>query len=124
MDANGVKVFHAAHRDHVARAITHDLKFDLFPARNVFFNQNLRDRGEQQAVRGERAQFLLVEGDAAARAAECERRARDDGVADLVCDRDRLFDGGCDVGRDDRLLELHHCLAEEQAVLSLVDGFC
>lgn len=41
--AHGVKVFHVAHRNGVAVAVTHHFVLYLFPANQVLFDKHLRD---------------------------------------------------------------------------------
>ena len=121
VDADGVKVFHRADGQHVAVAVAQHFELDLFPAVDVFFDEHLRDRRKHETVVRNGAQFFLVERNAAACAAQRERGTDDDGISDLIGDRDALLDGVCDVGRHDGLPDLLHGLFEQFAVLGAVD---
>ena len=122
VDADRVEVFHRADGDHVAVAVAQHFKLDLLPAVDVLFDQHLRDGREHQAIVRDGAQLFLVVGDAAARAAQREGGADDDGVADALGDRHALVHRIGDVGRDDGLADLLHGLFEQLAVLRAVDG--
>ena len=67
------------------------------------------------------AEFLLVVSDAAARAAQREGGAHDDGIAELFGDRNALVHRIGDIGRNDGLTDLFHRLFEELSVLRAVD---
>ena len=121
--ADGVEVFHAAHGDDVAGTVAHGLKLDLFPAVDIALDEDLRDRGRVEAgLRGAR-ELLRAVGHAAPRAAERERRADDNGVADAARDLQRLGHGVRNAGGDGRLADGGHGLLKKLAVLGLVDGF-
>ena len=66
VDAHRIKIFHRADRDDVSIAVAHDLKFDLFPAGDTFFYQNLRDRGKTEPCGSDFPQLCFVCSDAAA----------------------------------------------------------
>ena len=121
VDADGIDVFHGADGDDVARTVAQHFKFDLLPAADVFFDEHLRDGRKHEPVVRDEAQLLLVMRDAAARAAQREGGAHDDGIAELVRDRHALLHRIGDVGRDDGLADLLHGLLEELAVLRAVD---
>ena len=121
--ADGVEVFHAAHGDDVAGAVAHGLKLDLLPAVDIALDEDLRDRGRVEPRLRDECELLCAVGHAAARTAECERRADDDGVADAVRHLQRLGHGVRNAGGDGRLADGGHGLLEELAVLGLVDGF-
>ena len=121
--ADGVEVFHAAHGDDVAGTVAHGLKLDLLPAVDIALDENLRDRGRVEAGLRGGGELLRAVGHAAPRAAERERRADDNGVADAARDLQRLGHGVRDAGGDGRLADGGHGLLEELAVLGLVDGF-
>ena len=120
--ADGVKVFHAAHGDDVAGAVAHGLKLDLLPAVNVALDKDLRDRGRVEPRLCRARELLRAVGHAAARTAERERRADDDGVADAAGDGERVRDGARRAGGDGRLADGGHGLLEQLAILRLADG--
>ena len=121
--ADGVEVFHAAHGDDVAGTVAHGLKLDLFPAVDIALDEDLRDRGRVEAgLRGAR-ELLRAVGHAAPRAAERERRADDNRVADAAGYLQRFGHGVRDAGGDGRLADGGHGLLKELTVLCLVDGF-
>ena len=68
------------------------------------------------------AQFLFVIGDAAARAAQREGGADDDGIADLVRHRHAFLYRIGDIRGDDGLADLLHGLFEQLAIFRTVDG--
>ncbi len=122
MHADGVEVLHAADGDRVARAVAHHLELDLLPSGDVALHEDLGDGGEREPGARDDAQLPLVFGHAAARAAQRERRARDDGVADVRRGLHGLLHRGGDLRGDDGLAQLFHRVAEKPAVLGLVDG--
>ena len=80
-----VKVLHGADGDGGALVVPHHLKLDLFPARDILFDEDLGDGG---AVAGRSAptsrQLFLVVGNAAAAAAQGEGGPDNDRVANAV----------------------------------------
>ena len=82
MDAQRVEVFHIADRDAVVVAVAHDLVFDLFPAFQRLFDQNLR-RVRKRFVR-QRVQFLVVVAETRSEAAERIGRADNHRITQLV----------------------------------------
>ena len=91
MHAHGVNVFDGAHDDAVAGLIAHDFHLVFFPADDAFFHKHLASGRKLQTLRHNLAQLLLVVGDAAARAAEREARAKHAGVAHLAGKFDSVF---------------------------------
>ena len=122
MHADGVEILHRADGEHVPRAVAQDFELDLLPAADVLFDEHLRDGREHEPVVGDEAELLLVVRDAAARAAQRERGAHDDGIAELFCDLNALVHRIGNVRRNDGLMDLLHRLLEELAVLRPVDG--
>ena len=122
MHADGVEVFHAAHGDDVAGAVAHGLKLDLFPAVDIALDEDLRDRGRVEAGLRGGGELLRAVGHAAARAAERERRAQHDRIAD-GCGRGLgLLEVVGDLRRDDRLADALAELLELLAVLGAADA--
>ena len=122
VDADGVEVFHRADGDDVAVAVAQHLELDLFPAVDVLFHQHLGDGREHEAVVRDGAQLLFVIGDAAARAAQREGGADNDGIADLVRHRHAFLYRIGDIRGDDGLADLLHGLFEQLAIFRTVDG--
>ncbi len=88
--AHWVEVLHGAHGDGVARGIAHDLELDFLPARHGALDEHLGDGRHVQTRAGDLAQLLGAGRRAAARAAQREGRAHDDGIADLLRHGQRL----------------------------------
>ena len=122
MYAHRIDVFHVADGDGVALGVAHDLIFDLFPAGDALFDQDLIHAGVHDTGRGDLAQFVPGVGDAAARAAEGIRRTDDDRQADLAGEFNRVLHRMHDLGGDARLTDLLHRVLEHLAVLRLGDG--
>ena len=119
--SDGIDVLHRADRDRVPGAVAQCLEFDLLPAEDVFFDEDLRDRGHVQPELRAFAHFAGAAGDAASGSAERERGADYHGVSDLLRCGERAVNVGCDFGGDGRLTELSHRVAEHFAVLGAVD---
>ena len=122
VDAHGVQVLHGAHGDHVAHAVPHGLKLDLFPAEDGLFHQHLGDGRGIQARLGDDAQLGFVLGRAAAGAAQREGGTDDDGVADPLGHRQGALHRLGNVRGDDGLADLGHGLLEQLPVLGPGDG--
>ena len=123
MNADGVEVFHGADGDGVALGVADDFEFNLFPAADAFFNEDLVDRRSLEAVVGDLVQRFGVVADAAAGAAEGEGWAHDDRIADLVGVLQRADNVGDDFGGDGWLADGVHRVFEHLAVFGFVDGF-
>ena len=122
VDAHGVQVLHVADGDDVALVVPHHLIFDLFPAGDALFHQDLVDGGKPQAVGADLDQLGLVLADAAAGAAHGKGRPDDDGVADAVGAGQGVLQGLHHFRGDDGLVQLFHRLLEQLPVLGAVDG--
>ena len=120
--AHGIEIFDGADDDDVVGQIAHQLQFIFFPAEHGFFQQHFVNRREIEAARQQFQQLFAVVGNAAAGAAERERRPQDHREADLAAEVDAVFqivdqrrfrhieaDGG-------------HRIFEQQAVFGLLDG--
>ena len=121
--ADGVKVFHRADGDDVSGAVAHRLKLDFFPSEDVLLDEDLRDGRRVKTAARHFAQLVLGVRDAAARAAQCERRANNDGIPDACGDHEGRVEIFRDVRRDARLADGFHRVLEELTVLGFVDGF-
>ena len=122
MDAHGVNVLDGAHDDAVAGLIAHDFHLVFFPADDALFHEHLTGGRKFQALRHDLAQFLLVIGDAAARAAEREARAKHAGVAHLAGELDGVFDGVRITAARALQTDFFHGLGEQLAVFAALDG--
>ena len=115
VDAHRVEVLDRADDDRVAARVAHHLELVLLPAGEVLLDEHLADRARGEAVRDRGAQLLGRPRDAAAGAAERERRPDDRRHREV------------DVGRvrDDaprrRDPDAVHRRAEELAILGAVD---
>src|SRR5262249_23198781 len=121
--AHRVEVLDRADDHDVVGQIAHHLKLVFFPADDRLFDQYLADRAGGEAALDGLFELLVVVRDAAARAAERERRSNNDREVDL-------FGGGHRFGlrmAETRLRHLQrdlvHRLFEEQAVFRDFDGF-
>ena len=91
--AHRVHVLDRAHDDAVVVAIAHDLELELLPADHGLLDEHLVDRRVREASRDLGDQLRLVIRDAAALAAERERGAQYERVAELGRRGQRLVDG-------------------------------
>ena len=85
--AHRIDVFDRADDHEVVGPVAHDLELELLPADHRLFEQHFVDGAEIDTSSRKLAELLDVVGDAAADAAERERRANDRGKPDV-------FDGG------------------------------
>ena len=122
VDADGIDIFHRADGDDVAACVAHGLKLDLFPAVDILLYEDLRDRRGVKPTARDGAQLVRAVSDAAARAAEREGGADDDGIADAVGNGKRGVRVARDVRGNDRLADRLHRVLEELSVLGAVDG--
>ena len=75
--AHRIDVLDRADDDEVVGDVAHHLELELLPADDRFLDEDLVDRAQLEAAFGEVAELFDVVGDAAADAAERERRADD-----------------------------------------------
>ena len=119
---HGIEVLDGADDDDVVGQVAHQLQLVLLPAEHRFFKQHFVDGREIEAAREKLKQLFAVVGDAAARAAERERRSQDHREPDFAAEVDAVLqivhqrrfghveaDGG-------------HRVFEQQAVFGLLDG--
>src|SRR3546814_3459776 len=81
--AHRVEVLDAAHDDAVVRGVANHLHLELLPAQHRLLDQHLVHRRELEAALDDLLELLDVVGDAAAAAAEGERRPDDGREPDL-----------------------------------------
>ena len=122
MHADRIQILHVADRNHIARAVAHDLVLNLLPARNAALHKHLSHAGEAETVLQYFNEGTAVFRNAAAAAAERVCRAQHDRIADFLRKRDAVLDIFDDLRRCDRLADLFHGLLKELSVLRLLDG--
>ena len=122
MHAHRVDIFHVADRDHVARAVAHDLVLDLLPARDAALHQHLSHPGEAQAVLQNLGALLGILGDAATGAAQGVSRAQNHRITDLLRNLKAASHVLHNIRGGYRLADLLHGLLEHFPVLGLLDG--
>ncbi|MNC29129.1 hypothetical protein D3C75_773660 [compost metagenome] len=123
MYANRVKVLHVADHDTVVVRIPHNLIFNFLHAGDALLHQTLADRAVADPRLDGFAQLFLIVANPAAGSAQCISRTDDQRVPDSGSEAHSFFHTGDDCALRYRLLQLTHQLAEQIAVLSLLDGF-
>ena len=121
MDAHRVDVLDRADDDAIVPFVPDDLHLEFFPAEHALLDQHLIGRRSVDAALDDLDELAPGVGDAAAGAAEGEARADDRRQADVV-ERDQSLAQGLDLVRARRLeADPGHRLAEQLAILGLVD---
>ena len=121
VDAHRVDILHAADADGRVVAVAHHLVLDLLIALDALLDEHLVHGRERKGVAHHLAQFGLVVGETAARAAQREGRAQHHRIADLLGHRHGLLDRHGDVRRKHRLAQRLAQLLEQLAVLGALD---
>ena len=122
MHAHRIEVLDRADDDAIVVLVAHHLHLELFPAEHRFLDQHFGGRRGVDAALDDLDELRLVVGDAAAGAAERERRP-DDGRQPDILERFERLDQRLDLVRARRREpDLGHRLAKQLAVLGLVDG--
>ena len=120
--AHRIDVLDRADDDAVVVLVAHHLHLEFLPAEHRFFDQHFRGRRGVDAALDDVDELGLVVGDAAAGAAERERGPDDGGEPDIL-ERLKRLDQRLDLMRARcRQPDLLHRLAEQLAILGLVDG--
>ena len=120
--AHRVEVLDGAHDDAVAGLVAHDLHLEFLPPLDAFLDEHLAGRRQLEALGHDAHEIVLVVGDAAARAAERERRPEHNRVPDVRHDGARIVDG-VRIARARRFdAQLVHALVEEPSVLAATYG--
>ena len=88
--AHRIDVLDRADDDEVVGDVAHHLELEFLPADHRLLDQHFVDRAELEAALGELAELFDVVGDAAADAAERERRPDDQREAERARELDRL----------------------------------
>ncbi len=121
MHAHRVQVLDRADDDAVVLVVAHHLHLEFFPADHRLLEQHLGGRRGVEPARHDVLELLAVVGDAAAAAAERERRADHDRVADFRRDGQCLIEAARDLRVRRLEPDLAHGVAEQLAVLGHVD---
>ena len=121
VDAHRIDVLDRADDDAVVLAVAHDLHLVLFPAEHGLLDQHFGRRRGFEAALHDVEELVAIVGDAAAGAAQGEGRADDRRQADLVERLRRLLAIVHDLALGRFEPDLGHGVAEQQAVLGLVD---
>ena len=121
VDAHRIDVLDRADDDAIVRLVADDLHLEFLPAEHALLDQHLVGRRGVDAALDDVDELALVVGDAAAGAAQGEARADDRRQADVV-ERGQRLRQRLDVMRAGRgEADPGHRLAEQLAVLGLVD---
>ena len=121
MHAHRIDILDRADDDAIVRLVADDLHFVFFPAEHALLDQHLAGRGSIDAAFDDVDEFGLVVSDAAAGATEREGRPDDRRQADVVERGERLRQRLDLVRARRRQPDPRHRLAEELAILRLVD---
>ena len=108
VDAHRIDVLDRADDDEVVGDVAHHLELEFLPADHRLLDEHLVDRAQLEPALGEVAELLDVVGDAAADAAERERRADDEREAERAREVDRF-------GQAARQAALRHVEADRRA---------
>ena len=122
MHAHRIDVFDRADDDAIVVLVAHHLHLEFFPAEHRFLDQHFAGRRGVDAAFDDLDELRLVVGDAAAGAAERERRPDDGGQPDIFERLERLDERLDLVRARRRQPDLGHRLAKQLAVFGLVDG--
>ena len=121
MDTNRVDVLHGADGDGGVVAVAHHLELYLLVTLDALFYQNLVYGGQIECVPHHVHHLVLVVSETSARSAKRERRAKDDGITDLLGCGKTLLDAVADLRRDDRLIDRKAQFLEKLTVFGLLD---
>ena len=121
VDTHRVDVLHAADADGRVVAVAHHLVLDLLVALDALLDEHLVHGRKRKGVAHHLAQFGLVVGETAARAAQREGRTQHHRIADFLGHRDGLLDRHGDMRRKHRLAQRLAQLLEQLAVLGALD---
>ena len=118
VDSHRVEILDRAHDDERVRRVAHDLELELLPPEHRLLDENLVHGGEREPALHDRVEVVVVEGDAASRAAERERGTDDDRVSERLRDGARLLEASGEARAQDVDADFLHRLLEEEAVLA------
>ncbi len=121
VDAHRVHVLDGADDDEVVRDVAHHLELVFLPPDDGLLDENLVDGAQAEAASGELTELFDVVGDAAADAAEGERRADDGGEPRALHDVERLGQGAREPALRRLDADFGHRVAEQQAIFTDLD---
>ena len=121
MHSHRVHVLDGADDDEIILGVAHHLELVLLPADDGFLQEHALDRRRLERRADLGAQLLLVVGDAAARPAQGEGSAHDDGESQLAARFSQLAHVGDHAASGKVQPRRLHGLLEELAVLRLLD---
>ena len=123
MDAHWVEVLDGTNDDAIVLAVAHDLHLELLPAQERFLDEDLGHGREFEAALGHLVELLAVVSDAAASAAERERRPNNEReAADLLRDQARFFGIVGRAADGDVQPDGQHQVLEHLPVFAALDG--
>ncbi len=123
MDAHRVDVLDRADDDAIVRLVADDLHLEFLPAEHALLDQHFAGRGGVDPALDDLDELALVVGDAAAGAAHREARPDDRRKTDILKRVKRLRKSFDVMGSRRLKADFGHGLAEELAILGLVDRF-
>jgi len=121
MHPHGIQVFDGADNDAIVLVVTHHLHLVLFPAQGRLFDQQFVGRREVQAAPADLDKLLLVVGNTTTRPPHGKRGSDNGRKANLDLDLQRLLQAVRHGGAGHIQADLLHRLAEQVAILGLVD---
>ena len=122
MNADRVDILDKAYGDHLVLSVADYLDLKLLPVENRLFDKALSRERRVKTARADRAEFLDVVAESAARAAHRVGGAHDYGVADLILDEiDGLLDSVNDTGAGRLNPEALHRRLKYFAVFAALD---
>ena len=122
MHPHRVEVLDRAHDDDVVAAVAHHLELELLPAEHAALDQGRVHRRQLQRPLDHFLELGAVVGDAAARAAQRERRPDDGRIAELLHGIQRPGDRRHGVTRRRREADSLHGRAELRAIFGHANG--
>ena len=91
--AHRIEIFDRTDNHAVVHPVAHHFHFEFFPADQRFFDQHFADRRHGESAPGDFVQIVRIVSDAAATAAECERRPNNQRkTPNFFCDLLRIGD--------------------------------
>jgi len=121
MNPHGIEIFDGTDDDHIVQAVAHDFELEFLPPEDRFFEHHGVDKTGIETALGEAEEIFPVIGHSPSRAAQGERRADDDGIADGLGNRFHLRQGVGNAAGGDAQADLLHCLSKQLAVFGLLD---
>ncbi len=123
MDTHRIEIFDGADDDTVVGLVAHDFHLVFLPAEEGFFDEDFVHGRKFDAVLGDGFKLFLIVTDAAARAAERERRADDEWkLADLLRDVAGFVEIVRDAGDGNVEADFQHQFLERKTIFAAMDG--